>query len=316
MKMKHMRLGEHLLKFGILYLLVLLLLGTSLISDNILTSSNLINVIRQASMLIIISLGEGMVIVSSGIDLSVGSIAAYTGVFSAGAMVYWGWPIPVAIIATVLLCTIIGLLNGIIVAKAGIQPMIATLATMNAVKGMAMLYADGGQVVGLSADFTKLGRGYLLEVIPIPVVFMVVVSLIIFFVMTKTTFGKYLYAIGGSEEVARLAGINVVSTKIAAYGISSMLAAIAGVLHCARLSMGDPTIGDSFPMDAIASVVLGGISLNGGSGGILGAVVGALFITVLGNCMNIIGISSFWQLVFKAVVLIVAALIYRGENQK
>ena len=230
MKMKHMRLGEHLLKFGILYLLVLLLLGTSLISDNILTSSNLINVIRQASMLIIISLGEGMVIVSSGIDLSVGSIAAYTGVFSAGAMVYWGWPIPVAIIATVLLCTIIGLLNGIIVAKAGIQPMIATLATMNAVKGMAMLYADGGQVVGLSADFTKLGRGYLLEVIPIPVVFMVVVSLIIFFVMTKTTFGKYLYAIGGSEEVARLAGINVVSTKIAAYGISSMLAAIAGVL--------------------------------------------------------------------------------------
>ena len=309
-KDKHIDSSTHLLRFGILYLLILLILFSSLVSDKFLTVGNCINVLRQASMTIMIALGMGMVIITGGIDLSVGSLAALVGVFVSGAITKWEWSVALAILFALFIGVVFGCLNGFIISKFNISPMIITLATMSAARGVAMLYNNGAQIVGLPPNFTFIGRGYILGGIPIPVAIMLALALFIWFIMTKTLFGKYLYAIGGGEDIARLAGINLIKTKIMCYAICSLCAAIAGVVYCARLNMGDPTIGSDFAMDAIASVVLGGISLYGGSGKILGAVVGALFIAVLANALNIIGVSSFWQLVVKAIVLIIAALIY------
>lgn len=310
---RHFSLGDHLLKFGILYLLVLLIVVASVLSENFFTSANFFNVLRQASPVIILALGEGIVIITAGIDLSVGALVALSGMVAAGAISFWSLPTPVALLLAVLLGIVFGVLNGIIVARFNISAMIVTLATMNAARGIAYLYNDGAQIIGLPDSFTNIGRGYL-GPIPIPAIIMVILVAAMLFVMGKTIFGKYLYAIGGNEDVARLAGIAVMKTKIAAYAVCSMFAAVAGIIYAARMNMGDPAMGEGLEMDAIASVVLGGINLYGGQGSILGAVIGATFISVLGNALNLTGVSSFWQLVVKAVALIVAALIYTKKK--
>lgn len=306
---KHFSVGTHLLKFGIVYLLLLLIVIASTVSKQFLTVQNGLNVLRQVSPVIILALGEGLVIITAGIDLSVGALVALSGMMAAGAISFWRLPTFAAVIVALLVGIVFGFLNGLIVAKFNISAMIVTLATMNAARGMAYLYNDGAQIIGLPDSFTDIGRGYV-GAIPIPAIIMVILVAVMLFIMSKTTFGKYLYAIGGNEEVARLAGIGVLKTKIAAYVLCSMFASVAGVIYAARMNMGDPAMGEGLEMDAIASVVLGGINLYGGQGSILGAVIGAMFITVLGNALNLNGVSSFWQLVVKAVALIVAALIY------
>jgi len=311
---RNFSLSKHLLKFGILYLLGLLILVASLLSKQFFTIENGINVLRQASTIVILALGMGMVIIMAGIDLSVGAVSALSAIFVAGAISFWSLPIPLSIIVTLIMGAVFGTINGIIIAKFNISAMIVTLATMNAARGIAYLYNDGAQIIGLPDGFTDIGRGYL-GPIPIPVIIMFVLVVLVFFVMKRTVFGKYLYAIGGNEEVARLAGINVVLIKVVSYGLCSALASVAGIIYAARLNMGDPSMGSGLEMDAIASVVLGGINLYGGQGSILGAVIGAMFISVLGNSLNLIGVSSFWQLVVKAVVLIAAALIYTNKKK-
>ncbi len=310
---RHISIGSHLLRFGILYLLALLILAASLLSDRFFTVSNFLNVLRQASPVIILALGEGLVIITAGIDLSVGALVALTGMAAAGAISFWGLPTPAALAVALVLGVAFGIFNGVIVARFNISAMIVTLATMNAARGIAYLYNDGAQIIGLPAGFTDIGRGYL-GPIPIPAIIMVVLVAVMVFVMGKTVFGKYLYAIGGNEDVARLAGIAVVRTKIAAYAVCGMLSAVAGVIYAARMNMGDPAMGEGLEMDAIASVVLGGINLYGGQGSILGAVIGATFIAVLGNALNMTGVSNFWQLVVKAAALIIAALIYTKKK--
>lgn len=306
---KHFSVGTHLLKYGIVYLLLLLIVIASTVSKQFLTVQNGLNVLRQVSPVIILALGEGLVIITAGIDLSVGALVALSGMMAAGAISFWKMPTFAAVIVALLVGIVFGSINGLIVAKFNISAMIVTLATMNAARGMAYLYNDGAQIIGLPDSFTDIGRGYV-GAIPIPAIIMVILVAVMLFIMSKTTFGKYLYAIGGNEEVARLAGIGVLKTKIAAYVLCSMFASVAGIIYAARMNMGDPAMGEGLEMDAIASVVLGGINLYGGQGSILGAVIGAMFITVLGNALNLNGVSSFWQLVVKAVALIVAALIY------
>ena len=306
---KHFSVRNHLLKFGIAYLLLLLILIASAVSRQFLTVQNGLNVLRQVSPVIVLALGEGIVIITAGIDLSVGALVALSGMMAAGAISFWKFPTFAAVLVALLVGIAFGFLNGFIVAKFNISAMIVTLATMNAARGMAYLYHDGAQIIGLPDSFTDIGRGYL-GAIPIPAIIMAVLVAVMLFFMNKTILGRYLYAIGGNEEVARLAGIGVLKTKIAAYVLCSMFASVAGVIYAARMNMGDPAMGEGLEMDAIASVVLGGINLYGGQGSILGAVIGAMFITVLGNALNLNGVSSFWQLVVKAVALIVAALIY------
>ena len=310
---RHFSISNHLLKFGVLYLLVLLIAAASAMSKQFLTTQNALNVLRQVSPVIILALGEGIVIITAGIDLSVGALVALSGMVAAGGVSFWNRPTFAAVLLAVLFGIVFGLLNGIIIAKFNISAMIVTLATMNAARGAAYLYNDGAQIIGLPDSFTDIGRGYL-GPIPIPAILMIVLVIIIVLLMNKTVLGKYLYAIGGNEEVARLAGIGVLKTKITAYALCSMFAALAGVIYAARMNMGDPAMGEGLEMDAIASVILGGINLYGGQGSILGAVIGAMFITVLGNALNLNGVSSFWQLVVKAVALIVAALIYTKKK--
>ena len=312
-KKRHFSISYHLLKFGVLYLLVLLIAAASAMSKQFLTTQNALNVLRQVSPVIILALGEGIVIITAGIDLSVGALVALSGMVAAGGVSFWNLPTFAAVLLAVLFGIVFGLLNGIIIAKFNISAMIVTLATMNAARGAAYLYNDGAQIIGLPDSFTDIGRGYL-GPIPIPAILMIVLVIIIVLLMNKTVLGKYLYAIGGNEEVARLAGIGVLKTKITAYALCSMFAALAGVIYAARMNMGDPAMGEGLEMDAIASVILGGINLYGGQGSILGAVIGAMFITVLGNALNLNGVSSFWQLVVKAVALIVAALIYTKKK--
>ena len=310
---RHFSISNHLLKFGVLYLLVLLIAAASAMSKQFLTTQNALNVLRQVSPVIILALGEGIVIITAGIDLSVGALVALSGMVAAGGVSFWNLPTFAAVLLAVLFGIVFGLLNGIIIAKFNISAMIVTLATMNAARGAAYLYNDGAQIIGLPDSFTDIGRGYL-GPIPIPAILMIVLVIIIVLLMNKTVLGKYLYAIGGNEEVDRLAGIGVLKTKITAYALCSMFAALAGVIYAARMNMGDPAMGEGLEMDAIASVILGGINLYGGQGSILGAVIGAMFITVLGNALNLNGVSSFWQLVVKAVALIVAALIYTKKK--
>ncbi|MBU9736750.1 ABC transporter permease [Diplocloster agilis] len=310
---KHFSMSDHLLKFGVLYLLVLLIAVASMMSRQFLTAQNALNVLRQVSPVIILALGEGIVIITAGIDLSVGALVAMSGMIAAGAVSFWNLPTFAAVLLAVLFGIVFGLLNGIIIAKFNISAMIVTLATMNAARGAAYLYNDGAQIIGLPDSFTDIGRGYL-GPIPIPAIIMIILVILMVLLMNQTVLGKYLYAIGGNEEVARLAGIGVLKTKITAYAICSMFAALAGVIYAARMNMGDPAMGEGLEMDAIASVILGGINLYGGQGSILGAVIGAMFITVLGNALNLNGVSSFWQLVVKAVALIVAALIYTKKK--
>lgn len=310
---RHFSLSNHLLKFGILYLLALLILAASMMSKQFLTLQNALNVLRQVSPVIILALGEGIVIITSGIDLSVGALVALSGMAAAGAVSFWNMPTLAAVLLAVLFGIVFGIINGVIVARFNISAMIVTLATMNAARGMAYLYNDGAQIIGLPDSFTDIGRGYW-GAIPVPAIIMIVLVIVVLFIMNETILGKYLYAIGGNEEVARLAGIAVMRTKMTAYAICSMFAAIAGVIYAARMNMGDPAMGEGLEMDAVASVVLGGINLYGGQGSILGAVIGAMFITVLGNALNLNGVSSFWQLVVKAVALIVAALIYTKKK--
>ncbi|MCU6736013.1 ABC transporter permease [Diplocloster agilis] len=310
---KHFSMSDHLLKFGVLYLLVLLIAVASMMSRQFLTAQNALNVLRQVSPVIILALGEGIVIITAGIDLSVGALVAMSGMIAAGAVSFWNLPTFAAVLLAVLFGIVFGLLNGIIIAKFNISAMIVTLATMNAARGAAYLYNDGAQIIGLPDSFTDIGRGYL-GPIPIPAIIMIILVILMVLLMNQTVLGKYLYAIGGNEEVARLAGIGVLKTKITAYAICSMFAALAGVIYAARMNMGDPAMGEGLEMYAIASVILGGINLYGGQGSILGAVIGAMFITVLGNALNLNGVSSFWQLVVKAVALIVAALIYTKKK--
>ncbi len=312
---KHFSIGNHLLRFGILYLLTILVIVSSFMSEQFMTMGNMINVLRQASPVIILALGQGIVIITGGIDLSVGSVVALSGMVAAGAISFWELPVPIAILLAILIGIVFGMINGIIIAKFNISAMIVTLATMNAARGIAYLYNDGAQIIGLPDSFTEIGRGYVGPV-PIPVIIMVVLVIIMILLMNKTIFGKYLYAIGGNENVAILAGIGVVKVKIIGYALCGVFSAIAGITYAARMNMGDPSMGEGLEMDAISSVVLGGINLYGGQGNIIGAVIGAAFIAVLGNALNLTGVSNFWQLVVKAVALIVAALIYSKKSSK
>lgn len=300
---------DNLLKYGILYLLILLIIISSFLSKNFFTLDNFLNVIRQMSSTVILAAGMALVIITAGIDLSVGSVVALSSMAVAGAMDSWNFNIGFAIIFAIIIGVVIGTINGLLIGYFKISPMIVTLATMNGSRGIAMLYNDGAQIIGLPSGFKTIGRGSILG-LPVPILIAIVIVLIIFSLSRYTVIGKYFYAIGSNEKVAMLAGINIVKTKVIAYLLCSICASIVGVIFASRLNMGDPTVGSGLEMDAIASVILGGINLYGGSGNILGAVIGATFMAVLGNSLNLIGISTFWQMIVKAVVLIIAALVY------
>ncbi|WP_201787692.1 ribose ABC transporter permease [Rummeliibacillus stabekisii] len=301
-------------KLGPLLGLLLIIIIISFMSPSFLTATNIFNVLRQVSISALIAFGMTFVILTGGIDLSVGSTLALTGAISAGLLAGGMNPL-LAMFIGLLLGALLGAINGVIIAKGKVAPFIATLATMTIFRGLTLVYTDGKPVSGLgdSQAFQLFGKGYLFG-IPVPVVTMIVAFIVLYFILKQTTFGRRVYAIGGNEEASRLSGINVDRITIAVYALTGMLAALSALILTSRLNSAQPTAGQSYELDAIAAVVLGGTSLTGGRGWIFGTLVGALIIGVLNNGLNLIGVSSFFQQVVKGIVILIAVLLDRKKT--
>ena len=304
---------ELLQKFGPLLALILIAVIITIINPSFMTATNILNVLRQVSISALIAFGMTFVILTGGIDLSVGSTLALTGAIAA-SMLASGFDPILTILAALLLGAILGGINGVIIAKGKVAPFIATLATMTIYRGLTLVYTEGRPVSGLgdSVAFQMMGKGYFLG-IPVPVVTMILAFLALWFILHKTTFGRRIYAVGGNEGASRLSGINTDRVKIMVYSLTGMLAALSALILTSRLNSAQPTAGTSYELDAIAAVVLGGTSLTGGKGWIFGTLVGALIIGVLNNGLNLIGVSSFFQQVVKGVVILIAVLIDRKK---
>jgi len=300
---------DFLRRFGILVAFVLLMVGLAFLSDSFLTVSNLLNIARQVSINAIIAAGMTFVILTFGIDLSVGSVLAFSGAIIAG-LLSRGHPLVVGIGAGLLVGGLIGLVNGLIITKGGVQPFIATLGMLTIARGATLVYTDGRPITGLPDAFVWLGAGEIAR-IPVPVVIMAFVFAASYVVLTQTVLGRYIYAIGGNEEATRLSGVNVAFYKTLAYVISGALSALSAVILTARLNSAQPTAGMGYELDAIAAVVLGGTTLAGGEGGIGGTLLGAFIIGVLNNGLNLLNVSSFYQQVVKGVVILLAVLLDR-----
>lgn len=297
--------------------LIILMAVITIINSNFLTANNLLNLLLQVTSNALIAFGMTFVILTGGIDLSVGSILALSSALTAG-LLGSGMPITLAILISLILGCILGMMNGLLISYGKLAPFIVTLATMTIFRGATLVYTNGNPITkGLSDTFLFqfLGQGYIVG-IPFPVIIMFIVFIVLYVLLHKTAFGKSVYAIGGNEKAAYISGVKLNKVKIIIYSISGMMASISGLIITSRLSSAQPTAGASYEMDAIAAVVLGGTSLSGGKGRILGTLIGALIIGVLNNGLNIIGVSAFWQQVVKGVVILIAVLIDRFKVVK
>ena len=291
---------------GILIGLFVLCVIIALINPVFLTSNNLLNILRQTSTNLYLALAMTMIIILGGIDLSVGSIMAVTGVVTTMLIALMGMPVIVAVAAGILVGMAIGAVNGYIAATTIIPPFIITLATMNIARGAAYVLTDGQPVRVMSDSFNFIGSGYIGGILPMPVLYLLILLIISYILMNKTKLGRYMYAVGGNPEAARFSGINIKKIKFFAYTFSGFMAAVAGIVLASRMFSGQPTAGNAAELDAIAAVVLGGTSMTGGYGKIGGTVIGALIIGVLSNGLNLMGVSSFWQYIVKGIVILVA----------
>jgi len=294
--------------------LILLVIVLSFLSEYFLTIPNLLNIVRQVSIIAVVSFGMTMVILTGGIDLSVGSLLAFSGAISAGMLVNSGLNVFLAIIIGLAAGTALGLFNGIAVAKAKLPAFIVTLAMMTIARGFTLIYTGGRPISGFGDTFRFFGAGYLAG-IPIPVVIMILLLILIYILLSKTPLGRYIYAIGGNEKATKLSGINTERIKIAVYALNGFLAAVSGIILTSRLNSAQPMAGEGYELDAIAAVVLGGTSLAGGSGGVIGTIIGALIIAVLNNGLNLLNVSSFYQLVAKGGVILLAVFLDRKSQQ-
>ncbi|AMO87405.1 Ribose transport system permease protein rbsC [Solibacillus isronensis B3W22] len=305
---------EMLGKLGPLLGLFLIVIVITILNPSFMTTDNILNILRQVSISALIAFGMTFVILTGGIDLSVGSTLALTGAVAA-TMLASGIDPVLTILAALILGAILGAVNGVIIAKGKVAPFIATLATMTIYRGLTLVYTDGRPVsdLGNEITFQMLGKGYFFG-IPVPVCTMILAFIALYVIMHKTTFGRRVYAVGGNEAASKLSGINVDRVKIAVYSLTGMLAALSALILTSRLNSAQPTAGTSYELDAIAAVVLGGTSLTGGKGWIFGTLVGALIIGVLNNGLNLIGVSSFFQQVVKGIVILIAVLIDRKKT--
>lgn len=294
--------------------LVILSIALSQLSDNFLTTSNLLTVMRQVSINALIAFGMTYVILTAGIDLSVGSMLALAGVICA-ALISSGMDALSACGLTLLAGAAMGMLNGLIVTRGKAAPFIATLATMTIFRGLTQAYTEGRPISGMNNElFDLIGNGYVLSLIPIPVVLMFIVFGIAWFILNRTAFGRHTYAVGGNEEASRISGVRVDRVKVMVFTLSGLMAALAGIVLTSRLDSAQPTAGVGYELDAIAAVVLGGTSLSGGRGWIIGTLIGALLIGVLNNGLNLLNVPSAYQLVTKGVVILLAVLLDRRQK--
>ncbi len=313
---------ELLAKSQSLIALLIMVIAMSFLSDSFLTADNGWNILRQISVNLCLSIGMTLIILSGGIDLSVGAILALAGAVAAGALKN-GIALPMfdlliqftlagALVSGLLVGLMLGWFNGFMITQFRIPPFVATLGMFSIARGLTMLWTGGFPVTGLGDGFTFLGTGNFLA-IPMPVWITAILVAIFVVITRKTRFGRYLYAIGGNERAALLTGLRVNNIKIWVYTLGGGLAGIAGLLVTARLDSAQPNAGLGYELDAIAAVVIGGTSLSGGKGSVMGTVLGCLIIGVLNNALFLLNVSPFWQQVIKGVIILVAVAIDRAN---
>jgi ribose/xylose/arabinose/galactoside ABC-type transport system permease subunit len=301
---------------GLVWVLLVMCVAAALISDAFLNPFNLINVARQVALFGIVSIGMTFVILTAGIDLSVGSIVAVTAVVSA-LMLNLGVPIPLVLLGGLAIGVALGGINGLGITLGRLPPFIMTLGMMVMGRGLAMTISDGHPIhfQNASADFAWLGQGYFLG-LPVPVWIFAVVAAVAYVVLRYTPFGRNIYAVGSNPEAARLAGINVPLTIFAVYVISGFLSSLTALIFVSRLTVGEPVAGVGLELEAIAVTVIGGTSLFGGEGGIVGTVIGAAIFAVLANLLNLAGVSPFTQQIVKGAIIVVAVLFEMHRRRR
>jgi inositol transport system permease protein len=300
--------GFNFQKYGMALVFVVMFVLMSILSPAFLNARNLMNVVRQISIIAISGFGVTMIIITTGIDLSIGSVIALVSVITASFAHPNEYPLFVPIIMGLLVGGFAGLINGTLVAKGKLPAFIATLGMMITARGVALIYSDGKPITNFTDAFDFIGRGYLFG-IPFPIYVLALAAVVSHIILGHTKFGKYVYAIGGNEQAARISGINVDKYKIMIYSYAGLMSGIAGILLTSRISAGQPTAGVGYELDAIAASVIGGTSLNGGIGTIPGTIIGALIMGTLNNGLDLLHVSAYWQQVVKGLIIVGAVLM-------
>ncbi|RWG04138.1 ABC transporter permease [Mesorhizobium sp.] len=303
-----MRAGELIRQFSIVLVFFLIVAFFSFASQYFLTWPNWLNLVRQSSINGILAIGVTFVILTKGIDLSVGSVMALTGMIAASLVtdtnehfVLWG------VLAGLAVGAALGLVNGVLVAAIKVPPFVVTLGMLSVARGLTLIFSDGRPIPNLSDAFTWIGAGQVAYV-PVPILVLLLVFLIGWTVLNYTTFGRYVYAVGGNEKAARTSGVSTRIIVGSTYVISGLLAGLAGIVLSARTTAALPQAGIGYELDAIAAVVIGGTSLAGGRGSLLGTLIGALIIGTINNGMDLMGVSSYYQQVLKGTIIVVAVI--------
>lgn len=299
------RTGTELQKYAPQMILIGLVILFTIISPNFMTSRNLIILIRQVSFAAISAVGVGFVMISGGIDLSIGSQIVMTNVVLSIMMAYWNVPMGIAIPLTLLLGTTLGLINGLLSVTLNVHSLIITLGTASIYKGLGYIFAQSRNIMGFPDAFRWFGQGFI-GPIPVPIIIMIIIALIGSFVLTKTYFGRYIFALGGNEEAARLAGVNIKRMKVLLFTICGFVSGITSVLLLSRVFAGQVFTGQGVEFDALTAALLGGFSFKGGEGTVFGLMTGILIIGVLNNAMQLATFPDFSQNVVKGAVLLAA----------
>ncbi len=317
--------GAFIKKYAIIGILLLFVIALAIVTGgNFLQPQNLLNVIRQVSAIGVIAVGMTFVIIAKGIDLSVGSILALSAVVSASLVqmpgatntLFPGLQLPwfVGVLVGLAVGTLVGLVNGSLVAYFKIAPFIATLGMMTAARGLALIYTDGRPLSKLNPAYNFIGQGDILG-IPVPILILALVALAAHFMLTRTRFGRHVFAYGGNEQAARVSGINISRIMLGIFAMTGLLAGLAGILLSSRIGSGNPQLGTGIELDAITATVIGGTSFNGGIGTIWGTIVGALIIGVINNGLDLMNVSPFWQQVVKGIIIVLAIIIDERKNR-
>lgn len=311
--MKNKNMIQYLQDYGSFIALIFLVIVIGAISPDFRTVNNFLSLLRQSAINGLIAFGMTCVILTGGIDLSVGSVLALTSIICAHTIKI-GLPAPLSMLIALIFGIILGTISGLMVTKSRLQPFIATLITMTGYRGLTMILSGGKPIsrLGNNLLLNQIGKGSFLG-IPIPVWILIIFFAIFLFVLKKTILGRQIYATGSNAKAAELAGININNIKLIVYAVSGFMASLSGLILVSRLGSAQPTLGSGYELDAIAAVALGGTSMTGGRGKITGTLIGILIIAVLNNGLNIIGVSSYYQDVVKALVIFLAVISDRNR---
>jgi inositol transport system permease protein len=327
-------LNSFIRKYAIVLIFIAMFVGMTFLTDAFLQPRNLFNVVRQISVVGLIAIGVTMVIITTGIDLSSGSVLALAAVFAASLAQQPGWhdakypglavPLLVPILVALAIGVLCGAINGSLIAGFKIPPFIATLGMMTVARGFALIYSNR-PVSGLTDAYNFIGQGEIFKVIPIPgqpplglpipIIILALVAIGAHIMLNNTRFGRHIYAIGGNEQAALISGLNVGRIKIGVYTIAGLLSGLAGLVLSSRIGSGQPGLGVGYELDAIASAVIGGTSLSGGIGTIWGTIIGALIIGVLNNGLDLLNVSAYWQTIIKGSIIVAAVIVDERKNR-